>query len=254
MPRQIPPDAIIRDYRAFIAQRVAAVSAEFAAIVDELPAIVARNLEALRVDEDESTKIQRAIAEARRRMREKMAQQSETANVEQFARRISSYQMAQLQRQIQAGIGMDLLVTDRKISAMLNGFVANNVALISDVTESTAASYEKTILRGLQTGLRHEEIAKDLAKTLDISESRAAGIARDQVLTLYGQVNRNRQQSIGIEEYTWRASNDEKVRDSHRANDGKVFSWNSPPSETGHPSEDINCRCGAEPVFKGLLG
>ena len=47
--------------------------------------------------------------------------------------------------------------------------------------------------------------------------------------------------------YIWRTRQDNKVRSSHAANDGRVFSWDNPPS-TGHPGEDYNCRCWAEAV------
>ncbi len=47
--------------------------------------------------------------------------------------------------------------------------------------------------------------------------------------------------------YIWRTREDDKVRGSHAANNGKIFSWDSPP-ETGHPGEEYGCRCWAEPV------
>ena len=47
--------------------------------------------------------------------------------------------------------------------------------------------------------------------------------------------------------YIWRTQDDEKVRASHAVNDDKVFAWKNPPP-TGHPGEDYNCRCWAEPV------
>ena len=37
------------------------------------------------------------------------------------------------------------------------------------------------------------------------------------------------------------------VRPSHAENDGKIFSWDTPPA-TGHPGEDHNCRCTAVPL------
>jgi hypothetical protein len=37
---------------------------------------------------------------------------------------------------------------------------------------------------------------------------------------------------------------------SHRANDGRIFSWSAPPP-TGHPGQDHNCRCTAEPYVSG---
>jgi Phage Mu protein F like protein len=42
--------------------------------------------------------------------------------------------------------------------------------------------------------------------------------------------------------YIWRTSEDEKVRPSHAANNGKIFSRSSPPP-TGNPEDDFNCRC-----------
>lgn len=46
--------------------------------------------------------------------------------------------------------------------------------------------------------------------------------------------------------YIWRTKGDDKVRDRHKERDGKVFNWHIPP-EGGHPGEDYNCRCWAEP-------
>lgn len=52
------------------------------------------------------------------------------------------------------------------------------------------------------------------------------------------------------EQYVWRCRNDDRVRATHRANDGRVFSWNDPP-DTSHPGEDYNCRCEAVPYMPG---
>ncbi len=46
--------------------------------------------------------------------------------------------------------------------------------------------------------------------------------------------------------YVWVTAGDDKVRPSHAANDGMIFAWSDPPS-TGHPGEEANCRCSAEP-------
>lgn len=47
--------------------------------------------------------------------------------------------------------------------------------------------------------------------------------------------------------YIWRTVRDDHVRSQHAAREGKVFSWNKAP-EGGHPGEDYNCRCWAEPA------
>ena len=46
--------------------------------------------------------------------------------------------------------------------------------------------------------------------------------------------------------YIWRTVGDDQVRDSHAANEGKIFRWDNPP-DTGNPGDAINCRCTAEP-------
>ncbi len=51
--------------------------------------------------------------------------------------------------------------------------------------------------------------------------------------------------------YIWRTRGDEKVRPSHAALEGQVFSWDNPPA-IGHPGEDHNCRCMAEPHLEGI--
>ena len=57
------------------------------------------------------------------------------------------------------------------------------------------------------------------------------------------------QREMGITHYVWRTQGDDKVRSSHAVNNGRIFAWDDPPA-TGHPGEDYNCRCVAEP-YKG---
>ena len=74
-------------------------------------------------------------------------------------------------------------------------------------------------------------------------------LTRDQTTKYVGQLNQFRQTEVGIDRYKWLTAGDERVRPSHRANEGLVFFWDSPPANTGHPGEDVNCRCVALPVL-----
>ena len=51
--------------------------------------------------------------------------------------------------------------------------------------------------------------------------------------------------------YIWRTRGDGKVRTSHAVNNGRILSWDNPPP-AGHPGEDYNCRCTAEPYVRGV--
>lgn len=79
--------------------------------------------------------------------------------------------------------------------------------------------------------------------TRSVGNTRARLIARDQVSKATGELNKLRQREVGVSRYRW-TSGDERVRPDHEANSGKVFEWSSPPS-TGHPGEDVQCRCTA---------
>lgn len=50
--------------------------------------------------------------------------------------------------------------------------------------------------------------------------------------------------------YIWRTVGDDRVRSSHEERGGEIFAWDEPP-EGGHPGEDYNCRCTAEPYVPG---
>ena len=68
-------------------------------------------------------------------------------------------------------------------------------------------------------------------------------LCRDQTSKLTGQLNQVRQRQIGVQGYEWLDSRDERVRPTHRANGGKYFRWDQPPAATGHPGNDVHCRC-----------
>jgi SPP1 gp7 family putative phage head morphogenesis protein len=92
-----------------------------------------------------------------------------------------------------------------------------------------------------------------------VAESRAKLIARDQVGKLFGAIQEARQVGLGIDRYTWRTSNDNRVRDTHEKREGESYSWNDPPGDLsdpgdgGHPGFPINCRCWAEPDLTAIL-
>jgi hypothetical protein len=56
---------------------------------------------------------------------------------------------------------------------------------------------------------------------------------------------------LGPRYYLWRTAGDDKVRGQHAARAGQIFKWDvAPPG--GHPGEDYNCRCWAEPAYPSV--
>lgn len=150
-------------------------------------------------------------------------------------------------------LGVDVFANEPWLEAEIRAFGARNVRLISSVPERLFNELEAGIFDQFSTGTRFEELAKFIEGRFEVAGSNALRIARDQVAKLNGQLTGLRQTNLGVTEYIWETSKDERVRDSHREKQGKKFKWNNPPSDTGHPGEDINCRCWASPVFESTV-
>lgn len=157
-----------------------------------------------------------------------------------------------LAKSIKASVGVDItgiLVADPEITRQIGLAITTNVSLIESIPQQYMDKVETLIQENFLSGMRWETLADKLLNLGTEVDNRAALIARDQTAKLNGVFNKVRQTSLGIEKYEWQTSGDERVRDTHAENDGKIFSWDDPPEETGNPGEDINCRCVAIPVF-----
>lgn len=180
------------------------------------------------------------------------AQVSE-ADVADLAGQVSSWNKDEWRRQMVSVLGFDLVQAEPWLRDDLKAWAHENAGLISSLEDDAVAQVEKFTLRGLRAGDRHEDIAQQIAERLDVSESKAKFLARDQVGKLNASLTQHRQTAVGVDEYFWRTSGDDRVRATHAAHEGKKYRWDDPPEDTGHPGEDYNCRCTAEPDFSNLL-
>lgn len=169
----------------------------------------------------------------------------------EWANGVNNKQRRQFYRAIERSIGVNLngIVQEPGIADVLDSKISENVSLIQSLPDEY---YKKinTIVNDL-TSRRHpaNSIIKELRKAGIQTQKRAKLIARDQTQKLNAAITQSRQEALGIEEYEWQTSGDERVRDTHRRKNGKIFRWDDPPADTGHPGEDIQCRCVALPII-----
>lgn len=127
------------------------------------------------------------------------------------------------------------------------------VELIKSIPIEAGERAQKLALEALAGGRRADEIASELMKTTEVTESRAKLIARTETARANTALNLARATSVGSTQYVWRTSGDADVRDSHKKMNGKVFDWDNPPTLSdgmvGHPGTFPNCRCYAEPIL-----
>jgi len=136
--------------------------------------------------------------------------------------------------------------------------VNEQVALIQSIPLEAGERAQQLAIEGLVGGRRADEIATELMKTTEVTESRARLIARTETARSSTALNLARATSVGSTHYFWRNSGDKAVRPAHeklhgKKLDGQVFAWNKPPTlddgSTGHPGTFPNCRCYAEPIL-----
>ena len=145
----------------------------------------------------------------------------------------------------------------------LDEWTKQNVNLIVTVPKDTLGQLEAVVLDGFKQGLSTKELRDLILESYNVNEKRAEFWARDQVAKLNARITQEQHKAAGVTKYKWSTSKDQRVRDCHRAYEGKIFSYDNPPEmwyvtqsrgivHTGrycNPGEDYRCRCVAYPVF-----
>lgn len=165
------------------------------------------------------------------------------------ARRASSWNANQINNIFGKVLNVRPAGNESWLNQEIKAFTKANVSLITSISENYFDRVERDVTRAAQKGELTGALAQDIQAAYDVTESRAALIARDQISKFNSDLTKTRQQSVGVNKYQWSTSNDERVRPSHAEKEGKIFSWDEPPPDTGNPGEDIQCRCVAIPVF-----
>ncbi|MFB6371613.1 MAG: phage minor head protein [Bradymonadaceae bacterium] len=175
---------------------------------------------------------------------------------EQMAADVDEYNARNNEKHFSQLLGVNPTWNSAPIKKALDEFADENVDLITKMPFDVAQRIKTDVAKALKEGRRFEEIIPNVREKLGVGAYRGELIARDQIGKINGQLNQIRQQQMGVEGYVWVTMNDERVRPSHSIKDGEEFLWGKPPADTGHPGEDIQCRCHArgkvEDVISGL--
>ena len=206
---------------------------------------------------------------------------TEKAALEGFATDLSTANREQWQRVIRETMGVTPFQTEPGLATQKSLFVSQNTGLITKMKADAILDIQGVIDRGLQQGLRVEEITKQIREKTQATANKAKLIARDQVAKANAQLTQSRQEGIGVSKYIWRTARDERVRGKasgkypdavpkHSVMEGKTCVWSDPTvwidqngrrrqrssikGPTEHPGVPIQCRCIAEPVLDDLIG
>ncbi len=138
----------------------------------------------------------------------------------------------------------------------IDRWVDENVSLIKTIPFDTLDDMRQIVRDGFVEGKSTTRIMREIQDKYNVEKNHARLLARDQTGKLNAKVTEAQQRDAGIEEYIWCDCGDSRVRDSHKALNGKRFRWDNPPvvdiknGRRCHPGEDYQCRCRAKTVFK----
>lgn len=158
----------------------------------------------------------------------------------------------QWMRIVRRHYGVDVFKNEPWLVPLATAWERQNIQLITKISDDSRSRLQGQFLEAVRNGTSGRQMTSVVQEQLGIDRNRATFIARDQISKLNGEITQERQQDLGVRKYRWRTSQDERVRPSHRANSGKTFSWNKPPTNTGHPGRDYRCRCTAEAIFPDI--
>lgn len=223
-----------------------------AAVRETIGPVVARAAAPdVRTDAAGDTVVGAALDQLRERMAEIVESAISAGIIEAAFDTVNSHNLGEMSRVL--GIAPEALSPE--LATAMAGFRSENVALIRSIAEDYLGEVERYVTTATTEGIRAEELSRALVERFGVAQSRAELIAVDQILKANAQLSQERMTRVGIVEYEWSTSGDSRVREGHKALDGSIQRWDSPPvvdPKTGrraHPGRDYRCRCVALPRF-----
>ena len=143
---------------------------------------------------------------------------------------------------------------DQALRPVMQQRLHENVDLIKTIPARHLGPLENDVVKLAATrAFDQSALSNVLAHRYHSSGYNLRRITRDQTNKAIGDLTEARHRQAGITHYRWQTSEDERVRPTHEANNGRTFAWDDPPDSTGHPGDDILCRCTAVPVLTRAL-
>lgn len=250
-PRAAQPDALERRYRAQLRRRVRQVNKIMRqAINAEMKKLAPDINERARADGTQAQDMRRLLRVVDRVERAIAASTPiDSAVIERLGQQLNNFTAKAVSKQVATVVGIDVTATSAATTTVLEAWVDGNLELVGSLDEKFFEDVRQAITDTVGEGKSTAKLTKELQERFSVSKSRADLIATDQIGTLNSQITQARQTSLGISDYTWSDSNDQRVRPLHAQIDGQQFSWATGHPTEGHPGEPIRCRCSALPVL-----
>lgn len=100
----------------------------------------------------------------------------------------------------------------------------------------------------VEEGYTQDDLAQVIETEFGMTQRHAEFLARQETKIIKSKIIRDRAVNLGHTRYIWQTAGDQRVRDTHRVLNGKIFDFNNPPiidelGNRGNPGQDYRCRC-----------
>ena len=140
--------------------------------------------------------------------------------------------------------------------ALAEDYNRNMKLYIQDFTKQAIGTLREDVEKNALQGYRFDNLTEAIRHRYGVAASKARFLARQETSLFMAKFRKQRFEQAGVRRYRWSTAHDERVRDSHKRLNGRVFSYDDPPitdRSTGaknNPGEDFNCRCLDIPVLE----
>jgi len=172
--------------------------------------------------------------------------------------------LSAIDREQKRSFGIDVLQNSPEIRDRMQAAAIQNANLIKSIPEQYLKNVSNTVFSNMRTGLLPREIVSQIEDEYGVTQRRARFIARDQAAKVNGELTKQRQIDAGYLYFKWMASDDERVRASHRAiADADVgygpgiYKWSELPigddGQPIQPGSSYQCRCTARAIRNSVV-
>lgn len=153
----------------------------------------------------------------------------------------------------------------KELNGPIGGAVRHQILRNAEIIKSLPFDISNQVTEHIFTeslkGTRTSDIAEQIKAFFpETTKAKAGLIARTETGKTSTALTQARSESLGVNWYVWRTSQDSRVRDAHRLMSGVLIKWTNPPSPEElkgmrktfghyHAGEIFNCRCYPEPII-----
>ena len=166
--------------------------------------------------------------------------------------RLQTYHKDRLVQTFRTALSVDIrgALTEPDIESFMTVWQEDNVRLVKTIPERL----HNDLLSQMRTTFAERPFDRAALESVLRTEFKSSGynlrrLTRDQTKKGIMGLTQARHRQLGIVEYRWATQRDERVRPTHATKDAQIYRWDTPPEDTGHPGNDVQCRCEARPII-----